>query len=300
MIKQTVITPRPQTVKKRRPRGAGWLAAHAVSLLSFALLLTISAAYVGALPDTVSVVSGKRELPIYCVNRDDNKISISFDAAWGGDKTLGILDLLDEYNIKTTFFLVDIWTQKYPELVKEIVARGHEIGNHSTSHPQMSKLNETQIAKELNTQADNVLAIAGVRPVLFRPPYGDYNNRVITTARAQGFVPIQWSVDSLDWKNRGAQEIINRATKVKSGDIVLFHNDSQYILDALPAVLKYYAENGYSVVPISEILLTGETTIDIQGRQQPVSTKIPEVQHYYGNHYQPTEPDRRYHGKPAV
>ena len=255
MIKQTVITPRPQTVKKRRPRGAGWLAAHAVSLLSFALLLTISAAYVGALPDTVSVVSGKRELPIYCVNRDDNKISISFDAAWGGDKTLGILDLLDEYNIKTTFFLVDIWTQKYPELVKEIVARGHEIGNHSTSHPQMSKLNETQIAKELNTQADNVLAIAGVRPVLFRPPYGDYNNRVITTARAQGFVPI----------------------KVKSGDIVLFHNDSQYILDALPAVLKYYAENGYSVVPISEILLTGETTIDIQGRQQPVSTKIPEV-----------------------
>lgn len=277
MIKQTVITPRPQTVKKRRPGGAGWLAAHAVSLLSFALLLTISAAYVGALPDTVSVVSGKRELPIYCVNRDDNKISISFDAAWGGDKTLGILDLLDEYNIKTTFFLVDIWTQKYPELVKEIVARGHEIGNHSTSHPQMSKLNETQIAKELNTQADNVLAIAGVRPVLFRPPYGDYNNRVITTARAQGFVPIQWSVDSLDWKNRGAQEIINRATKVKSGDIVLFHNDSQYILDALPAVLKYYAENGYSVVPISEILLTGETTIDIQGRQQPVSTKIPEV-----------------------
>ena len=277
MIKQTVITPRPQTVKKRRPRGAGWLAAHAVSLLSFALLLTISAAYVGALPDTVSVVSGKRELPIYCVNRDDNKISISFDAAWGGDKTLGILDLLDEYNIKTTFFLVDIWTQKYPELVKEIVARGHEIGNHSTSHPQMSKLNETQIAKELNTQADNVLAIAGVRPVLFRPPYGDYNNRVITTARAQGFVPIQWSVDSLDWKNRGAQEINNRATKVKSGDIVLFHNDSQYILDALPAVLKYYAENGYSVVPISEILLTGETTIDIQGRQQPVSTKIPEV-----------------------
>lgn len=277
MIKQTVITPRPQTVKKRRPRGAGWLAAHAVSLLSFALLLTISAAYVGALPDTVSVVSGKRELPIYCVNRDDNKISISFDAAWGGDKTLGILDLLDEYNIKTTFFLVDIWTQKYPELVKEIVAQGHEIGNHSTSHPQMSKLNETQIAKELNTQADNVLAIAGVRPVLFRPPYGDYNNRVITTARAQGFVPIQWSVDSLDWKNRGAQEIINRATKVKSGDIVLFHNDSQYILDALPAVLKYYAENGYSVVPISDILLTGETTIDIQGRQQPVSTKIPEV-----------------------
>ena len=249
-----------------------------ILLLSFAPNAAAANSFRNVEEYELEVLAGKkRELPIYCVNRDDNKISISFDAAWGGDKTLGILDLLDEYNIKTTFFLVDIWTQKYPELVKEIVARGHEIGNHSTSHPQMSKLNETQIAKELNTQADNVLAIAGVRPVLFRPPYGDYNNRVITTARAQGFVPIQWSVDSLDWKNRGAQEIINRATKVKSGDIVLFHNDSQYILDALPAVLKYYAESGYSVVPISEILLTGETTIDIQGRQQPVSTKIPEV-----------------------
>ena len=268
MIKKvTRAGERPQ--EKKQGRTAGMISA-------VLLLCALGAVYLSGVR-SAEVVARKRELPIYCVDRDDGKIAISFDAAWGGDKTLGILDLLDEYNIKTTFFLVDIWTQKYPELVKEIVARGHEIGNHSTSHPQMSKLNETQIAKELNTQADNVLAIAGVRPVLFRPPYGDYNNRVITTARAQGFVPIQWSVDSLDWKNRGAQEIINRATKVKSGDIVLFHNDSQYILDALPAVLKYYAENGYSVVPISEILLTGETTIDIQGRQQPVSTKIPEV-----------------------
>ena len=259
MIKQTVITPRPQTVKKRRPRGAGWLAAHAVSLLSFALLLTISAAYVGALPDTVSVVSGKRELPIYCVNRDDNKISISFDAAWGGDKTLGILDLLDEYNIKTTFFLVDIWTQKYPELVKEIVARGHEIGNHSTSHPQMSKLNETQIAKELNTQADNVLAIAGVRPVLFRPPYGDYNNRVITTARAQGFVPIQWSEDSLDWKNAAPEEAARRvAEEAGSGSILRFQNSALNTPDTLERVLEKLSREGYEFVTVSQLLNTGQ------------------------------------------
>lgn len=248
-----------------------------VPVLALCLLMGLSAAYMSALGGSVSVVSGKRELPIYSVKREDKVISISFDAAWGGDKTLGILDLLDEYDVKTTFFLVDIWTQKYPELVREIAARGHEIGNHSTSHPQMSRLSEAQIKSELNTQADNVQAITGVRPVLFRPPYGDYNNRVIATARAQGYTPIQWSVDSLDWKNRGVQEIVTRATKVNNGDIVLFHNDSQYILDALPQVLKFYAENGYSVVPISEILLTGETTIDIQGRQQPVSTTIPEV-----------------------
>lgn len=248
-----------------------------VPVLALCLLVCLSAAYMSALGGSVSVVSGKRELPIYSVKREDKVIAISFDAAWGGDKTLGILDILDEYDVKTTFFLVDIWTQKYPDLVREIASRGHELGNHSTTHPQMSRLSEAQIKTELNTQADNVQAITGVRPVLFRPPYGDYNNRVIATARAQGYIPIQWSVDSLDWKNRGVQEIVTRATKVNSGDIVLFHNDSQYILDALPQVLKFYTENGYSVVPISEILITGETTIDIQGRQQPVSTTIPEV-----------------------
>lgn len=279
MIKQNSAAPQ-DTTSRLRGKQKGRLRIRRIRLvpvLALCLLVCLSAAYMSALGGSVSVVSGKRELPIYSVKREDKVIAISFDAAWGGDKTLGILDILDEYDVKTTFFLVDIWTQKYPDLVREIASRGHELGNHSTTHPQMSRLSEAQIKTELNTQADNVQAITGVRPVLFRPPYGDYNNRVIATARAQGYIPIQWSVDSLDWKNRGVQEIVTRATKVNSGDIVLFHNDSQYILDALPQVLKFYTENGYSVVPISEILLTGETTIDIQGRQQPVSTTIPEV-----------------------
>ena len=125
--------------------------------------------------------------------------------------------------------------------------------------------------------ADGLEKVAGVRPVLFRPPYGEYNDRVVATARAQGYEVVQWSVDSQDWKNRGAQDIITRATRVQSGDIILFHNDSEYIVQALPEVLSYYAKNGYNVVPVSEILLTGETQIDVQGRQRPLSTKIPEV-----------------------
>ena len=126
--------------------------------------------------------------------------------------------------------------------------------------------------------ADNVEKVCGVRPTLFRPPYGDYNNDVVLTARGAGYEVIQWSVDSLDWKNKGVQPLIDRATKnVKSGDIVLFHNDSKYILDALPTILKSYQEQGFTVVPISEILLPGETTIDAQGIQHPAPTTIPEV-----------------------
>ena len=241
------------------------------------MLLALCCIYTFGPGDTVNVLAARRELPVYCVERNDNKIAISFDASWGGDKTLQILDTLDRYDIKTTFFLVDIWTQKYPELVKEILARGHEIGNHSLTHAHMSKLDAQGIIKELDGMAQGLEKVAGAKPALFRPPYGEYNDLVVTTARAQGYEVVQWSVDSQDWKNRGAQDIISRATKVQSGDIILFHNDSLYITQALPEVLNYYLKNGYNVVPVSEILLTGETQIDVQGRQRPLSTKIPEV-----------------------
>ena len=268
MIKQVQRAAQTQKGKKRGTAGA---------LAAVVLLCALSAVYITGVR-SAEVVARKRELPVYCVERGDNVISISFDAAWGGDQTLKILDILDEYEVKTTFFLVDIWTQRFPELVKEIAARGHEIGNHSTSHPQMSKLSREKIKDELKVMSDNVQTITGVRPTLFRPPYGDYNNDVVQVARAEGYEVIQWSVDSLDWKNRGVQDLIQKATKnVKSGDIVLFHNDSKYILDALPTILKSYREQGLTIVPISQILLSGETTIDTQGRQRPVATTVPEV-----------------------
>lgn len=241
------------------------------------LLLALCCIYAAGPGESISVLAAPRELPVYCVERSDNVIAISFDASWGGDKTLRILDILDQYDIKTTFFLVDIWTQKYPELVQEIISRGHEIGNHSLTHAHMSRLSEEGIIKELSGMADGLEKVAGVRPTLFRPPYGEYNDLVVSVARAQGYEVVQWSVDSLDWKNRGAQDIIRRATKVQSGDIVLFHNDSDYIVEALPEVLSCYKKNGYNVVPVSEILLTGETQIDVQGRMRPLSTTIPEV-----------------------
>ena len=140
----------------------------------------------------------------------------------------------------------------------------------------MSKLNESKILSELQTMSDNAQALTGVRPTLFRPPYGDYNNAVVRTARAAGYEVVQWSVDSLDWKNKGTEDLVRRATRnVQSGDIVLFHNDSKYIVEALPAILEHYRQQGLSVVPVSQLLLAGETTIDTQGRQRPVAPTIP-------------------------
>ncbi|MDR0929085.1 MAG: polysaccharide deacetylase family protein [Oscillospiraceae bacterium] len=256
-----------QRLRAWRPRpGNG----RAVAL---ALLLALSACYCGMQPGgDMMVLSRTRELPIYSVKREDKVIAISFDAAWGGSQTLALLDILDEYQVKTTFFLVGIWVERYPELVKEIIARGHELGNHSTSHPQMTKISQEKMREELKKTSDRIEELTGVRPVLFRPPYGDYNDAVVSVSRAEGYECVQWSVDSLDWKNRGVEDLVRQATKAYApGDIVLFHNDSQYIVQALPAILKHYQAAGYQVVPVSQILLDGTTEIDHTGRQYPVT-----------------------------
>lgn len=238
-------------------------------------LLALSALYVGPLQaEATDVLAVKRVLPVYSVEREDKVISVTFDASWGGDKTLAILDLLDEYDAKATFFLVGIWVDKYPELVREIAARGHEIGNHSDSHAHFPQISESKIRQELDSCSDKIEALTGVRPTLFRPPYGDYDNKVVTVSRDEGYECVQWSIDSLDWKNRGVADLVRRATtNVQPGDIILFHNDSQYIVEALPQILAFYRDQGFTMIPACDILLEGETTIDVQGKQHPAATQ---------------------------
>ena len=243
-------------------------------LIGFGCVLALLCGlYLGPLQeDATTVVATKKVLPIYSVERKDRVISVTFDASWGGDKTLAILDLLDEYNAKATFFLVGIWVDKYPELVKEIAARGHEIGNHSDSHAHFTQISDSKIRTELDSCSDKIEALTGVRPTLFRPPYGDYNSKVITVVRDEGYEAVQWSIDSLDWKNRGVEDLVKRATNnVQPGDIILFHNDSEFIVEALPAILKHYQEQGFEMIPAKDILLTGNTTIDVQGKQHPAA-----------------------------
>ena len=267
---QAPAKPKPAPAPTRWARARKWLSQLGLELC----LLALCCLYCVNLNDgATAVVARKRELPIYSVQHDDKVIAISFDASWGADKTIAILDILDQYDVKTTFFLVGGWVDKYPDMVREIAARGHEIGNHSNTHPQMSKLSESAIQKELSDMSDKVQALTGVRPTLFRPPYGDYNDRVIQVARREGYEAVQWSIDSLDWKDRGTQDIIKQCTyRVDPGDIVLFHNDSNDIVNALPTVIQHYQGLGYKIIPVSQILLEGEYTIDVQGKQHPKET----------------------------
>ena len=171
----------------------------------------------------VSAAAGKK--PIYCVETNEKKIAISFDAAWGADNTKKIMDILEAYKVNATFFLVGFWVDKYPEMVKEIDSRGFEIGNHSENHPQMSKLTNAQMRAEICSVNEKIKAITQKTPTVFRPPYGDYCDGLIDVLTQEKMHCIQWSIDSLDWKEYGRQELVNRVLKkLKAGDIILFHN----------------------------------------------------------------------------
>ena len=214
-----------------------------------ALLCICALCLVTTLPSYVSASTTERQLPIYCVQRDYKTCALSFDAAWGNEDTQTLIDIFDKYNVKVTFFVVGEWVDKYPESVKALADAGHEVMGHSNDHAHFNTLSADQIVED----------------------------HVITTVRGMGIEPIQWDVDSLDWKDYDAATITQRVTSsVGPGSIVLFHNAALHTPEALPDILEYLLGEGYEIVPISQLILDGEYgtdyTIDHTGRQCPVSS----------------------------
>ena len=209
-------------------------------------------------PRVVGVSATTRQLPVYCVQADYPVVSLSFDAAWGNEDTQTLIDILD----------------KYPESVQALHEAGHEIMSHSNDHAHFNSLTPQQIRDDLTTCGEKIQAITGEFPTLFRCPYGEYDDHVISTVRSMGIQPVQWDVDSHDWMDISAPEITQRVTsRVKPGSIVLFHNAALHTPEALPDIIETLLQDGYTFVPISQLLLPGEYgedyTIDHAGRQCP-------------------------------
>ena len=243
--------------------------ALAVTLLSAVSLST----YVNEQVALQTLSQKQRKLPVYCVEREDKTLSISFDCAWGVEYTDTILEALDKNEVHCTFFAVEFWVKKYPEYAKKIVEAGHELGTHSKTHPYMSKLSSTQIDEELSSSCAAIQEATGVRPTLFRAPYGDYNNLLIERAQANGLYTIQWDVDSLDWKNLSATEIALRIINgAKSGSIILCHNNGLHTAESLPMIFSTLKNRGYRFVPIGDLIYKTDYTIDHTGKQHPQNT----------------------------
>lgn len=238
------------------------------------LALCVVVATVVLVAGSVSIfASQNRKLPIYCVKTDKKQIAISFDAAWGNDDTQTLIDILKEYDVPATFFVVGAWVDKYPESVKALSDAGHRIENHSNTHPHMPQLSTEQIKNELESCNNKIKAVTGRCPTLLRVPYGDYDNAVLETTESLNMFTIQWDVDSLDWKDNATPEsICKRVTsKVKNGSIVLFHNDADHTPEALPNILKCLKDEGYEFVFIEDLIYKKDYEIIHDGTQCKIS-----------------------------
>lgn len=264
------IIPETET-KKTKIREKGSRGGRVKWLVAAALFACLSfGAYRATDAVVTSATYGDRELPIYCVDTKENKIALSFDAAWGAEDFSRIMDTLDKHNIKVTFFMTGGWVEDNPECVKELVKRGHDLGNHSQNHYDMTTLSKKEQEQELMDVHNKVKELTGYEMFLFRPPYGAYDNTVIRTAYGLDYYPIQWSVDSLDWKDYGADSIIDTVCGHKAmgpGAIILCHNGAKYTADALDALLTNLEQQGYTFVPISELIMRENYHMDVTGKQ---------------------------------
>lgn len=242
------------------------------SLKIFAVLLVVvvllAVSINGSTSAQVFFGYAPRKVPIYSVDTSEKQVAISFDAAWGADKTEEILEILDEFDVNATFFLVGFWVDDFTDMVKKIDEAGCEIGTHSNTHPDMVKLDIESVSEELSTSVSKIEAVTGKKVTLFRAPFGSYNNQLLEVAESMNLKTIQWDVDTLDWKGLSASEINSRVlSKVQNGSIILMHNNSDHVLDGLRLILTTLKNKGYQIGSIGELVYADNYTVDRNGVQ---------------------------------
>ena len=252
-----------------------WMKSNMIGLAAIALSLIIMCAMAFwqiVHGKSQAVSAAERQIPIYCVETVENRVALSFDVATGTDDLQQLLDILKKHQVKATFFLVGSWVRKWPEAVQQIYNEGHELASHANHHVDMTTLNYTDCIQEVRGVEQEVYKLTGYTMNLFRPPYGAYNNQVIQAARDCGYEGVQWSVDSLDWKEYGVEDMLRRVLeheKLDKGAILLFHNNTKYTAQALDAILTGLSAKGYALGTVSDLILKENYIIDSQGCQRP-------------------------------
>lgn len=206
---------------------------------------------------------------IWGVDRDDNKISFTMDCGSHNRYVPRILDILDQFGVKITFFVTGKFAAANPDLVREMSDRGHEIGNHSWNHPDFDTLKKEEIYSELTRTSDLLEAITGKPVTVFRPPYGHLSGQTRSIVNALGMQAVRWTHESMDARKEASEEnSLKYSTKdMKGGSIILTHTSTACTLAVLDQILQFYQDNGFEVVPVSRLLLDGDAWIDEEGIQ---------------------------------
>ena len=244
-----------------------------IALLAIGLVVCASVLSWYFVKTDIPAEGREKKIPVYSVETQENIVAISFDAAWGSDKTLKILDILDNYGVKATFFLVGFWIDSFPDLVKEIANRGHLIGNHSKNHPHFNSLSKEEMRNEIRYVSDKVTELTGQKVVYFRAPFGEYNNTLMTVLEEEKMTGVQWNIDRLDWKGLSGGQIADKILpRVKNGSIILCHNNSDHIVEALPLVFMGLKNKNLLCVRMDELVLSENYYTDNNGTQHSAIT----------------------------
>lgn len=238
---------------------------YIVSILTVAVLVAI--ANIGALK-TIETSANSKLLPIYNVRTEEKKIAFTMNCAWTADDIDSILETLKNNDVHITFFMVGEWVDKYPEAVKKIYDAGHEIGSHSNTHPHVNSLSAEKNLEEIQLSVSKIEKITGQKTNLYRAPYGEYNDTVISTAQENGYYTIQWNLDTLDYKDLTGEEMWNRIkNKLEAGSIILSHNGTKHTADSLDMLTKNIKSSGYEVTTISNLIYKENYSINNNGTQ---------------------------------
>lgn len=256
-------TPRQQNGSDKRLRGFG--------VLMLCILLA-AAGFWKFSPEVMSAssrVDGK-EVPICSVERMDQRIALSFECVEESGNTQEILEILKQQQVEATFFVSRQWAEGFPKEVRRIVTSGHEIGSYGNGMGSMEQLSRTAYRDCLEAVGKQVRDLTGVGIELFRPPLGRYDNEILNMARKEGYIPVCWSVDSMDWKDYGTESIVKAVCenpKLQSGAIVRFQNDARYTAQALESVISELKQRGFQMVPVGALIYREGFRMDDAGKQ---------------------------------
>jgi len=191
---------------------------------------------------------------IYAGNQNSNKVTLMINVYWGDEHLESMLDTLNEYNMKTTFFLGGNWVLESESLAKKIVSLGHEIGSHATTHASLGNLDFNQNYKEIKTCHDIVSKSLNIEMNLLAPPSGSYNKHTTTAATSLGYKTIMWTRDTIDWRDRDVNIIYSRAVNnMQGGDLILMHPTKE-TAQALPKILDFIKNHGFILTTVSDNL----------------------------------------------
>lgn len=210
-------------------------------------------------------------MPIYSVEIPDKRIALTFDLEWGNGYTQEILDALKRYNVKATFFITGAWAKKHTEIVKVIDLYKHEIGNHSLNHINMTGLTQESMSAQIKETESIINKLTGKNTKLFRAPFGEYDDKLVSLVNRMQYKMIQWDIDSLDLQGFDEKEISERVvSKIGNGSIILFHDNIKATPKALLNIIEKLKKDNYQFVTVSELLIKDNYYIDNTGRQRPL------------------------------